>query len=64
LAICTLADFQVQADDTAQIAGYVDGLRQEYPEARISQFVIYCVGNQGFRVFEVGGSEEKASIDH
>ncbi len=49
----TLADFQVQNDDTGQIAGYADGLRQEYPEARISQFVIYCVGNQGFRVFEV-----------
>ena len=49
----TLADFQLQADDTRQIAGYVAGLQQEYPEANISQFVIYCFGNQGFRVFEV-----------
>jgi len=39
--------------DTAQINGYVEGLKKEYPEAKISQFVIYCFGNQGFRVFEV-----------
>lgn len=49
----TIADFQLQPEDTQQIAGYVEGLRQEYPEAQISQFVIYCFGNQGFRVFSV-----------
>ncbi|OQY47521.1 MAG: hypothetical protein B6242_04875, partial [Anaerolineaceae bacterium 4572_78] len=42
-----------QDEDTKQIAGYVEGLKEEYPEARISQFVIYCFGNQGFRVFEI-----------
>ncbi len=45
--------FQLQTEDTEQIAGYVEGLRKEYPEARISQFVIYCIGNKGFRVFRV-----------
>ena len=50
-----IEDFQLQDEDTEQIAGYVEGLRQEYPEARISQYVIYCFGNQGFRVFAVGG---------
>ena len=49
----TLDNFAVQPEDTTQIAGYVAGLRQEYPEARVAQYVIYCVGNQGFRVFEV-----------
>ena len=49
----TIADFQLQAEDTQQIAGYVEGLKEEYPEAKISQFVIYCFGNQGFRVFDV-----------
>ncbi len=49
----TLESFQLQAEDTAQIAGYVQGLQLEYPEARISQFVIYCVGHQGFRIFEI-----------
>ncbi|MCP4105429.1 MAG: AAA family ATPase [Desulfobacteraceae bacterium] len=46
-------DFQLQKADTEQIAGYVKGLKQEYPEAKISQYVIYCFGNRGFRVFEV-----------
>lgn len=45
--------FELQHEDTKQIAGYVEGLRKEYPEARIEQFVIYCFGNQGFRVFSV-----------
>ncbi|MFN8491834.1 MAG: AAA family ATPase [Caldilineaceae bacterium] len=49
----SIAKFQLQPEDTQQIAGYVAGLRQEYPEARIAQFVIYCFGNQGFRVFAV-----------
>jgi hypothetical protein len=43
--------FELKPEDTVQIAGYVDGLRAEYPEAQIAQFVIYCFGNQGFRVF-------------
>lgn len=49
-----IKDFQLQIEDTQQIAGYVEGLKTEYPEAHISQFVIYCFGNQGFRIFEVG----------
>ena len=49
----TIDTFALQPEDTVQIHGYVEGLRQEYPEARISQFVIYCFGNQGFRVFAV-----------
>jgi len=48
-----IEDFGLQEKDTRQIAGYVEGLAQEYPEAQVSQFVIYCFGNQGFRVFEV-----------
>lgn len=46
-------NFTVQAEDTKQIQGYVQGLLQEYPEAQVSQFVIYCFGNQDFRVFQV-----------
>ena len=43
--------FQLQPEDTVQIVGYVEGLRREYPEAQIAQYVIYCFGNQGFRVY-------------
>ncbi len=50
----TLDRFTLQPEDTEQIAGYVEGLLQEYPQARASQYVIYCIGNQGWRVFEVG----------
>ena len=49
----TIDAFQLRPDDTAQIAGYAEGLQNEYPEAQISQYVIYCFGNQGFRLFEV-----------
>jgi hypothetical protein len=44
--------FVLQKEDTAQIVGYAQGIRQQYPEARIQLSVIYCFGNQGFRVFE------------
>ncbi|MDM8532372.1 AAA family ATPase [Anaerolineales bacterium HSG25] len=50
---CTIEAFKLQTEDTEQIAGYVEGLLEEYPEAQIRQFVIYCFGNQGFRVFEI-----------
>jgi len=48
-----LENFKLQVEDTAQIAGYVEGLHTEYPQAQIQQFVIYCIGHQGFRVFEI-----------
>lgn len=47
----TIETFTLQSEDTEQIAGYVTGLRREYPQAQIQQFVIYCFGNKGFRVF-------------
>lgn len=49
----SIADFTLPEEDTVQINGYVEGLRAEYPDAQIAQFVIYCIGNQGFRVFPV-----------
>jgi hypothetical protein len=49
-----LKDFALRKEDTEQIAGYARGLKQEYPEADISLYVIYCIGNRGFRVFEAG----------
>ena len=49
----SIADFIPRPEDTDQIAGYVEGLSREYPEARVSQHMIYCIGNQGWRVFDV-----------
>ena len=50
---CSLGDFQLQERDTEQINGYIEGLMQEYSEAKISRYVIYCVGNIGFKVFDL-----------
>jgi len=47
----SIEQFELQSEDLKQIQGYVTGLKKEYPEANISLFVIYCIGNQGFRVF-------------
>ena len=55
--------FELQEEDKDQIAGYVKGLIKEYPEAQISQFVIYCFGNQGFRVFPVSNTIEGKMAD-
>ncbi len=49
----SIDDFSVQQGDTDQINGYIEGLREEYPEAQISRFVIYCFGIQGYRVFTI-----------
>jgi hypothetical protein len=49
----TVENFTLQQADTEQIRGYAAGLRSQYAEAIISLHVIYCFGNQGFRVFEV-----------
>jgi hypothetical protein len=46
--------FELRAEDLNQIQGYVKGLKQEYPEAKVSKHVIYCFGNLGFKVFDVG----------
>jgi len=51
----TLDEFTVQEEDLKQVRGYIQGLRREYPEAQVSQFVIYCFGNLDFRVFAVDG---------
>ena len=50
---CSIDTIPLKQEDTMQIQGYAEGLKQEYPEANIRLFVIYCIGNQGFRVFRV-----------
>jgi hypothetical protein len=49
----TVENFTLQEADTEQILGYAAGLKIQYAEARISLHIIYCFGNQGFRVFDV-----------
>jgi len=54
----TVTEFTLREEDTLQIAGYVKGIKQEYPQEQypditISRYVIYCFGNTDFRVFQV-----------
>ena len=48
-----IKNFKLKAKDSEQINGYCKGLLQEYPEAKIRKYVIYCFGNQGYRFFDV-----------
>lgn len=50
---CTIENIPLREEDTRQIQGYAQGIRQEYPDATIRLFVIYCIGNQDFRIFEI-----------
>ncbi|MCA1917518.1 hypothetical protein [Methanospirillum hungatei] len=49
----SIEEFTVRDEDTKQIMGYAEGLRYEYPQAHVRIFVMYCIGNQGFKVIEV-----------
>ncbi|MEM7533144.1 MAG: PD-(D/E)XK nuclease domain-containing protein [Chloroflexota bacterium] len=46
-------EFTLRDNDKAQLMGYARGLEQEYPEAKVELFVIYCFGNKGFRIFQL-----------
>ena len=48
-----LEDFKMRKEDTIQIEGYAKSLIQENPEAHIRLFVIYCIGNTGFKIFGI-----------
>jgi len=55
----TIDDFELREKDTEQIKGYAEGLKHEYPEAKVFQFVIYCFENLGFRVFEASEKQKR-----
>lgn len=50
---CSIDNIHLRKKDSIQILGYAEGLKKEYPEVNVHLFVIYCIGNQGFRIFEV-----------
>ncbi|KPA18655.1 AAA-ATPase, partial [Candidatus Magnetomorum sp. HK-1] len=49
----SIDDFQLQDTDARQLKKYVTDIAKEWPKATIEQFVIYCFGNKGFRVFNI-----------
>ncbi|KPA18231.1 hypothetical protein MHK_001562 [Candidatus Magnetomorum sp. HK-1] len=46
-------DFQLQDTDASQLKKYVADIAKEWPKATIEKYVIYCIGNKGFRVFHI-----------
>ena len=45
--------FTLLEDDKKQVTRYAADIALERPEAQVSAFVIYCFGNQGYRLFRV-----------
>ena len=46
-----ISQFQPPAKDIEQIKGYEAHWKQQHPQPGNKSFLIYCFGNQGFRVF-------------
>ena len=49
----SIDDFQLQDTDVRQLKKYVADIAKEWPKATIEKYVIYCIGNKGFRVFHI-----------
>ncbi|MEM7537317.1 MAG: PD-(D/E)XK nuclease domain-containing protein [Chloroflexota bacterium] len=48
-----IAEFEALDEDIDQLRGYARDLEQEVQEIEVRQFLIYCFGNEGFRLFEI-----------
>ncbi|ETR70963.1 MAG: AAA-ATPase [Candidatus Magnetoglobus multicellularis str. Araruama] len=57
---CKIDDFHRQVDDALQLKKYVDDIKKEWPKATIESWLIYCFGNQGFRIFS--GDKGKSGV--
>ena len=44
-------NFKAKKKDTDQLKKYVANIKELWPESTIESYLIYCFGNQGFRVF-------------
>jgi hypothetical protein len=48
---CKTDDFQLQENDALQLKKYIHDIKKEWPRATIEPYLIYCFGNQGFKIF-------------
>ncbi len=48
-----IESWNLQEQDRSQILAYAGNLKQEYPQTRIHVFIVYCIGNIGYRIFEI-----------
>ena len=49
----TVSKYSLQEKDITQLTNYANSLQNEFPEANILKYIIYCVGNMDFKVFEI-----------
>jgi len=49
----SIDQFQLREKDATQLKNYGKYIKNSWPQATIEQYLIYCFGNQGFRIFEV-----------
>jgi hypothetical protein len=50
---CSIEKITLKEEDSNQILGYAHGIREEYPHAKVRLFIIYCIGNTGFKIYEL-----------
>ena len=50
---CKTDDFQLQENDALQLKKYIADIKKEWPRATIEPYLIYCFGNQGFKIFSM-----------
>jgi hypothetical protein len=50
---CKIDNFQLQDNDALQLKRYIVDIKKEWPKATIEPYLIYCIGNQGFKVFSL-----------
>jgi len=50
---CKTDNFQLQKNDALQLKKYIADIKKEWPKATIEPYLIYCFGNQGFKVFSI-----------
>ncbi len=48
-----IAQFQPPETDINQLKAYEKEWKEEHPEGEKKSFLVYCIGNQGFRVFPI-----------
>lgn len=54
-----IKEFQVREEDIRHIHKYTRGLAEEYLEIDPRLFIIYCIGNRGYQVFEIETGNNK-----
>ena len=55
-------DFQMQENDAKQLKKYIDDIQKEWPKATIEPYLIYCFGNQGFKVYPLNMTRNNNNI--